>query len=463
MSDPKAYTPFQYQKDGVRLIEKFGGRALLADEMGLGKTPQAIWYAKRNPSPRPILVVCPALVKSHWVDTIFNLTGDRAAAISGRKAASTRRAFERLAANKWIVINYDILRDWVGVLKDIGPELVILDEVHYIQTRGNHRTRATWDVCENAKRIIAISGTPLTNKPAELWSTLHVLWPDTFDEFAPFAHRYCSPKRMPWGWVFNGATNIPELHASLLHHGMVRRLKKDVLQDLPRKCRRVIPIELSPKAMAEYRYAEKEFLTWLRRVGGPAKAMRASRAEAVTKLGYMLRLAAKLKHPQTVERVEEFRAENPDKKVVLFTVHRPCIAALNRKYAGECVSISGATPQDDRKLLVNRFQKDPRCRVFIGNIQAAGVGITLTAASDVFFLGYDWRPALHTQAEDRIHRISQTEVAWAWYFVAVGTIEEKMLKVLQTKQNIVRKILDGADVEQDFTIHSMLLESMSRG
>lgn len=449
---PKA---LPFQREGVRKIESLGGRTLLADEMGLGKTLQALWYHKRNPSERPRVVVCPANVKQNWANEAVKVVGSRAMICDGKQPITKRL----MTQPDLIIINYDILDQWVPWLRKQRPIGVILDECHNIQNRSTNRTKSVRKLCKGIREVLAMSATPLTNKPAELWPALNILWPDVFPMFTEFAFRYAQPVRRHWGWTYNGSRNESELHQLLLDCGMIRRRFAEVMHELPPKTRRVVKLRLEdPDGL--YHAANNDFLGWLNTVC-PARARKAKKAEAVTKLGYLKRLAAKLKYKTAAAWVDRWLEEHPGEKIVLLAVHKKCIRALHRRYGNMSVVLDGGSKGQDRDAAVRRFQTDRRCRVFIGNIQAAGVGITLTAAASLAFFELDWRPAMHNQGEGRIYRITQTRPTTIYYLIAPNTIEERLSRVISEKQRSIDHILDGVDDDSSsLDVIDLLLSEM---
>lgn len=286
-----------------------------------------------------------------------------------------------------------------------------------------------------------ISGTPMTNRPAELWPALNILRPDIFSSFYSFGSRFCNPRKTPWGWDYRGAANLEELHELLSKTCMIRRLKKDVLNDLPEKTRQVLPLEISNRK--EYTQAENYFLTWLRKQS-KSRARKAERAERLVKIGELKRLAGRLKLPAVIQWVSEFLEES-DGKLLLFAIHKTVINALFEKFQKQAVRITGETPKKDRYVYIDRFNKDPKCRLMIGNVQAAGVGWSCTSASTVAFAEMAWTPGEMTQAEDRVHGIGRgTGVPASFYYlVGTKTIEDKLVNVLHTKQQNLSTTMDG--------------------
>jgi SWI/SNF-related matrix-associated actin-dependent regulator 1 of chromatin subfamily A len=457
--------PFKYQKEGVLDMEDFleiAGGALLADDMGLGKTLQALWLLKRSKvAPMfPAVVVCPSSVKYNWEHEAATHVGLRAQVLEGRTPPSGELDLKLVP--KLLIINPDILKNWLPYLLRIGLKTLILDECQYFTNIKAQRTKAAVLLARAVPYRIALSGTPLTNRPSELWPTLHMLRPDTFPSFFSFAQDYCAPKRTPWGWDYSGAENIPQLHALLKRSCMIRRLKEDVLHDLPSKVRRVVPMEID--SPADYTHATVDFLGWLRENHGKGKAMAASRAMAVTRIGYLLRLAARLKAKAVVRWCNAWLEEYPGEKLVVFGIHQAMIKVLQRRLKAPHVTVDGSVTGRRRQLAVDTFVRDPKCRVFIGNIRAAGTGVDglQKVCSTLAFAEVWWRPGDHIQAEDRIYRIGQGNVAWINYLVAGGTIEEDLCRIIQAKQIVIRSTLDGQAQESDLDIFDQLISTLEK-
>jgi SWI/SNF-related matrix-associated actin-dependent regulator 1 of chromatin subfamily A len=289
-----------------------------------------------------------------------------------------------------------------------------------------------------------------------------MLWPGVFPSFFSYAQKHCKPTRSPWGWEYKGAENIPQLHALLRRTGMVRRLKEDVLKDLPNKIRRVVPMDLADRK--EYIEASTNFVGWLRK-NYKGKAKRALRAVAVTRIGYLLRLVAKLKCRAVVDWANAFLAEYPNEKLVLFAIHKKMIGVLQRRVAAHSVTVDGGVVGRRRKIAVDQFKRDPKIRVFIGNIKAAGTGVDglQSVCSNMAFAELWWRPGDHIQAEDRLYRIGQGGHVFINYLVAGGTIEEDLCRIIQAKQEIIHATLDGEEYESDLDVFDQLIEVMEAG
>jgi SWI/SNF-related matrix-associated actin-dependent regulator 1 of chromatin subfamily A len=444
---------YPYQKRGVKKLEAFDGRVLLADEMGLGKTIQALWYFKRNKK-SPVVVICPASLKYNWAREAAVHIRERAEILEGTKPPK-KKVFKQ---NPFVIINYEILGPWLDYLIDLDPQLVILDECQYIKNRRAKRTRYVKQLVKGVPHVLALSGTPLTNRPAELWTTLNIIRPDLFKSFMSYALEYCNARRTPWGWEYKGAKNLDKLHDILTENCMVRRRKVDVLKDLPAKSRHVVSVPLENRH--EYDEAEEDLILWLSKYS-KRKANNAARAERLVKMGYLKRLAATLKLKAVTDWIDRF-LEETDEKLVVFAIHRDIIKSLRDRYSPRtnCVLVTGGVTGKKRQRAVDKFQNHKETRLFIGNIQAAGIGITLTASSTVLFAELGWTPGEHIQAEDRIHRIGQQNKSTCFYMIGVDTIEERLSRIIQEKQIVLSATLDGGTVNEELDIFDQLQKEL---
>jgi len=440
-----------YQKEGVALIEHFAGRILLADEMQLGKTIQALKWIKNHPEKRPVIVICPSISKWVWEEQAITHTNLRSNVLEGATPPKFEKSFLPAPI---LIINFEILEHWIPYLKKLKPQVIIIDECHYIKSRTALRTKAVIALSKKVRHVIAISGTPLVNRPIELYNILHLLWPDVFDSFFKYAFRYCQPVKTPWGWQYKGAKNIKELHRRLKGLGMIRRLKKNVMKELPEKERLIIPLDIEKRN--EYEEALHDFIAWLSKQGKIKKAERASRAEKLVQMSYLKRLSAESKMCNVFKWIDSFLKDN-DEKLVLFAVHRKIINMLHDRYKNISVVVDGSVKNRDRKKIEKYFKRNKKIRIFIGNIKAAGISISLSsAASSLAFVEINWTPGEHTQAEDRIHGIGQTKAVTIYYLIAKNTIEEKLCKLIQKKQQILSATLDGGKQINKLDIYSKL-------
>ncbi|MCK9570215.1 DEAD/DEAH box helicase [Candidatus Pacearchaeota archaeon] len=449
--------PYPFQIECLEEIEWFNGRVLVSLDMGLGKTACAAWYWQRHKQDAsPCIVVCPASVKFNWEVEVWKAAGVKSMVLEGTKPPRGKLVTK---IPPIIILNYDILQFWVPWLKKLKPKMVVLDEVQNIANPKTKRARAVRSLCRGVGKLLALSGTPILNRPIELFNPLNLLRRSEFPGAWKFMQRYCDPHFTPWGWEYKGASHVDEFHQRLVDSCLVRRRKVDVLKDLPKKSRIVVPLPLS--SVAEYQRADKDFVAWLMGID-PDKAKRAAKAEAMTRIGYLLRLAAELKLPYVHEWIANF-LEDTDEKLVVFAVHWKVLEELQSKCKYKSVLIDGSITGRARYNAVNQFQTDNKVRVLFGNIKAAGVGITLTAAHTVATAEMAWRPADHEQADDRCYRIGTTEEVNCYYLVARNTVEQKLCKIIQQKQGVVSSVLDGGKMLEDTDIYSQLIGSVFKG
>jgi SWI/SNF-related matrix-associated actin-dependent regulator 1 of chromatin subfamily A len=455
MSETK---PYKYQIEDNRQMDRFNGRVLLANEMGTGKTYTSLRYIKHYLEPGLTIVICPASVKYVWSQEAkkhFNL---RAEILEGRTPPSIQRSgFKN--QHKLLVINYDILQYWVKYLRSLKPQCIICDESQRIKSRETKRTKAAKELCRKVPYVFMLSGTPLTNRPAELWPSLNILRPDKFNSFFAYATKYCDPKKEFYGWTFKGATNLDDLHRRLKRHCMIRRRKADVLSQLPPKQWFSLPMPISPADRKIYNEVHNDFINWLRKVDFK-KASRAERAEAVTRLGYLRRLAGQFKLPAVIDWIQDYFDET-DKKLVIFGIHKIVVQGLYNHFKSLAVRIDGSIDKSLRQGIVDQFARSPHIRLIVGNIMAMGVGLNgMQVAQTVGLCEMPWSPADISQAVDRLHRNGQTGQVQCYSLVAEGTIEEDLCKINQEKQLTLDSVLDGKPVDGGLPVYDLLIQGL---
>jgi SWI/SNF-related matrix-associated actin-dependent regulator 1 of chromatin subfamily A len=284
--------------------------------------------------------------------------------------------------------------------------------------------------------VVGLTGTPVLNKPFELWPLLKIIRPELFPSRWGFGKRYCDPKMTPYGWKFDGADNLGELHNILVARVMIRRLRADVLPQLPAHRTQVVPLPISDPG--QYAKAEDDFRAWLADRGRQSKSVR---AEAVVKLGYLVRLAGELKLPAVKGWVSDYLQGCAD-KLIVFGRHKHVLGPLREEFPHSAF-VDGSVSGKDRQAAFDEFTKSRRCRVLFGNLQAAGVGWNGTAAPTVAFAEYGWTPAEHDQATARVRRIGQTKETCGVYLTAAGTVEDKLVGILQRKAEVINQAVDG--------------------
>lgn len=405
-----------------------------------GKTVEALSYLAAHPAMRPAVIVCPASLKLNWQREVESWleTNDRIEVIQGGKVRETDADI--------VIINYDILKKWLPRLKAIEPQILILDESHSVKNPKAARSKAAKELAGVVPHKILLTGTPVLNRPAELWHQLQIIDPSQYSDkrFFRWHKQYADAKQLHFGrktvWDFSGASNLDELAASLKTI-MIRRTKEQVLPELPEKRRQTILIPIDNRK--EYDQANDDFVSWMIEQKGAEAAERASHVEQLAKIEYLRQISVRGKMKQAVAWIANFLESG--EKLVVFATHRETINTLMSEFSKIAVRIDGGTCMEERQLAVDRFQNDDEIRLFVGNIQAAGVGITLTAASDVAFLELGWTPALHEQAEDRCHRIGQKNAVNIYYILGADTIDQSIGAMLESKREVIDQITGGTN------------------
>lgn len=427
--DGLKYYPFQ--NAGIEfLLDK--SNVLLADEMGLGKTPQVIGLINEL-NLKKILVVCPNIVKLNWKNELQRWLFNKELSISVVYAQEYNEA-------DIMIINYDIL-DRYDQLAQIKWDLVAVDESHYVKNAKTVRYKRLKEILKNANRKVFMTGTPIMNKPIELWTTIQELCPYDFGNWWNYANKYCDMKQGRFGLDVSGASNLEELQAKLRSSVMIRRRKEEVLKELPDITRQVIV--LNKNGNSSVVDDEKEQFESLKQ-----KYQSDIDGLKVGALGYF-NIMAKIRHNTALAKVPDVidfvdNILDSGEKVLLFAHHHDVIDKFKEKYGDSSVVITGETKIEDRQKAIDSFQNDEKIRVFIGSIQATGVGITLTASSNVVFAELDWVPANMSQAEGRAHRIGQKSAVNVYHLVLDGTIDSYLAKTIVRKQEISDKALDNS-------------------
>lgn len=454
-----------FQKAGIAYAAEKGS-AIIGDEPGLGKTIQACGVANLVPEIQSVLVIVPSSLKANWRRewakwSVKNPT--IGVVTNGDASGWPERADVVIISHQTVAKHRSRIdaRHW---------DLVVVDEGHRLKSPQAQRTQAilgtedrkTREISGQIKsdRLLVLTGTPIVNRPQELWTLLRSVCPQRFNNFFAFAKRYCNATKSAYGWRFDGASNLDELQHELREHCMVRRLKKDVLSELPRKIRQIIPIENEKALRAERKALEKlearladlEAQKTLAYLKDDPKAYEKAVAQLRAARQFEFREMTKLRHetalakiPQVVEMLHE-ELEDTDRKIILFAHHADVIDAYAKAFGSLALTLDGRVPLPKRQDLVDRFQSDPSIRVFIGGIYVAGVGYTLTAASLVAVAEPVWVPGDLNQAEDRAHRIGQTDSVQVWHIVVDGSIEQRMMEAVVDKQRVIDEAMDGAEV-----------------
>ncbi|MEA2401092.1 MAG: SWI/SNF-related matrix-associated actin-dependent regulator of chromatin subfamily A-like protein 1 [Thermoleophilaceae bacterium] len=435
-----------FQRAGVRYaLER--RRTFIADEQGLGKTVQALAAIEADDA-FPAVVVCPASMKLMWEREGSRWLPNRSIAVlDGR---TERTWTEETAKAEIVVLNYDILEAHAERLARLQPRALVLDESHYVKNPGARRTKAAVRLAEglpeDALRL-ALTGTPILNRPEELISQLRALGRlRDFGSGARLSRR------------FRAAASDDRLHWNLRAHCYVRRTKRQVLPQLPAKRHDTVPVLLSNEQ--EYRLAERDVVAWLQTLPLDlrtldAKVAAALRAEQLVRLNNLRQLAVAGKLPTALAWIADFLASG--EPLVVFAEHVATQHAVLERFP-EAAHILGADSTEKRQRAVDAFQREDGPQLIVCSMKAASQGLTLTRASNVAFLELDWTPARHDQAEDRLHRIGQESAVTAWYLLAPDTIDETMAELLERKRSVIDAVTEGQVRNEERLVEAVIRE-----
>lgn len=437
-----------FQREGVEFALRQQGRVLIGDEMGLGKTLQAIAVAVAYRAQWPALIVVPASLKYSWADELEKwvprlMPWDLSVVNSRNDVAGLGKPL--------VLATYGMFTETSPVMnhfREKPPRLVIVDECHALKSRDAARTKVLVPLLEQARHCILLSGTPALARPAELFTQVGALRRDLFGKsFWAYAKRYCNARRRFWGMDTTGASNLEELHGKL-QEVMIRRLKRDVLQQLPAKRRQRVRVEIGAaqrKLVQPHLDAlDAEFAT-LSGADADIESLLSARHEARRLLMAAYKATGEAKLPAVRDYVR-CTLEGSDGKVLVFAYHRAVVQGLAQMAARAKVGfirIDGDTPTCDRQAQVRRFQDDPSVRLAVLSMTAAGQGLTLTAASTVLFAELHWTPGVLVQAEDRAHRIGQECAVNVSYLMAKHSLDDHLWRCLARKVGVVSAALDG--------------------
>lgn len=352
------------------------------------------------------------------------------------------------SGHKVIIINYDILSKWGPIFKTLNIDCMIGDEATYIKNQQSIRCKAFRQISRDISSVILLSGAPLLNRPAELFSLLNIIDMKSWSNWYEFARRFCDMKQSRWGMDFSGASNTEELHSRIRRY-FIRREKKDVLKELPPKIFIDVPVQLDKETQKEYNTAANDLAVYLRQYAGkqPPAIAKALQAEKLTQLNVLRQLSA-LGKVETAHELISSVIESGEKVIVFSSFVEP-LERLKERLKDKAVILTGKTPIDERRDIVEAFQNDKKVQVFLGGYRSAGVGITLTAAQNFMGLDFPWTNADLRQAVDRLHRIGQEANSVNIYQLsAIGTIDNDMKDILDHKQDIFDQIIDGKVAEE---------------
>jgi SWI/SNF-related matrix-associated actin-dependent regulator 1 of chromatin subfamily A len=436
--DERGWKAFSHQEEGIEFLVKNKG-CILADDMGLGKTYQSIVAALECGAER-VLIICPSSLKINWMREIENFTDD-VSIISSKNWEPAR----------FTIVNYDILKNFHTIIDKkkeyeeweinphimaLNPDLMILDEAHFIKNHKSNRGKIIKDIAKNhsPERVWLLTGTPIANRPMDYYNLLSVINSPVSNNWVHYAKTYCDGKRFKKGgrfiWVTTGSSNLEEL-AQKTKRTILRRKKEDVL-DLPDKL--ITPVYLELMNKDGYDAVWDEYLEKRKaegRKGNPQKDL--------VEMTLLRTFVAMETIPYSIEKAEE--ALESGRKTIIFCNFSDEIDAFLEHFGSKAVCVRGGMSDTKKQNAVDRFQEDDDCTVFVGQIKAAGVGLTLTAAEVVIMNSLDWVPGNHEQAEDRAYRIGQNKTVNIYYMLIDGTIDNLVWKILNNKKKVIGAIM----------------------
>ena len=435
--------PMEHQKVAIEKLlanDKF----ILADDMGLGKTTAAV-IASIETGAKKVLIVCPASLKINWDREIKNYTDRKVLIVEGRKWGST---FD------YYIINYDILKNYHTTEKSEDSDdfkllvnekfdLAIVDEAHYVSNTTANRTRLLNDVLETIPRVWLLTGTPMTSRPINYFNLLKIVDSPLTLNWQSYVRRYCKGYQFTVGnrkvWNTSGASNLDELRERTKSY-VLRRMKTDIL-DLPEKIVTPVFVELSSKMYDE----ELEEFT---RISNDKKDNETI-SVTLNRLMKIRQLIAYEKIQYTCEIID--KCLDQGKKVIVFTNFTMSLDMLHEKYKKNSVILNGSMSKEKKQDAVDRFQNENKVKIFISNIVAGGVGITLTEGEVVIMNDLSFVPAHHSQAEDRAYRYGQKNSVLVYYPIFENTVEKIIYNILQKKKGIIDQVMGDGEYSESFS------------
>ena len=414
-------------------------RLCLFDACGVGKTVQALAWIRYHRLD-PVLIICNSPTKLQWLSNCKQWLGEvwpiKVEVLSGKTP-------RRLEAGKSYIINWDILTYWQDALINHRFRGVVADECQAVGDRSSKRTKAFMEIAKNTPFMLAMSGTPARSRPVQLWPVLHCINPKVFENFFAFAEYFGAPKETPFGRQYPGASHAKQLHTELQKIS-IRRLKEDVLQDLPKKMRSFVPMETDASLMATYGTDEEAIL------GDEGVTLEA-------KIASLSRSAYSAKAAAAKEWIHDFL--DSEEKLVVFAWHRSVVEDLIKDLESFSPAvIYGGMGTTEREAAKDRFVQEDSCRVLVANIQSGGVGIDglQKVCSNCCFVECSVVPADHDQAEDRLCRIGQELPVTSWYLLAPNTIDEDLVAILDRKANTLSKVVDGHKADPNMLLQTIM-------
>ena len=434
--------PLNHQKEAIqKLVEN--KKFILADDMGLGKTTSTI-IAALETGAKKVLIICPATLKINWKREIENYS-DKTIFIAEGKNFSTDADF--------VITNYDIIKNFHDPKKKdesqvltANFDLVIVDEAHYIKNATAQRTKLINDIVKKTERLWLLTGTPMTSRPMDYFNLLSLVDSPVAKNWLAYAIRYCAGYQFNVGgkkvWNVTGASNLEELR-DRTSGTILRRLKENVL-DLPDKI--ITPVYLKLKSK-QYEEVMGEYYDWYDKNPEESKSLTVQ----FTKLTKVRQIIADEKIAQTIEIAENIIEQ--DKKVIIFCNFTDSLNKITEHFGKSAVKLDGSMSKPERQHSVDQFQENPKVKVFVGNIKAAGVGITLTSAEVVIFNDLSFLPSDMAQAEDRAYRYGQKNNVLVYYPIFDNTIEAIIYDIVNAKKKVIATVMgddqNPADTAED--------------
>jgi SWI/SNF-related matrix-associated actin-dependent regulator 1 of chromatin subfamily A len=440
--------PLPHQKEAIqKLVEN--KKFILADDMGLGKTTTTI-IAALEANTKKVLIICPATLKINWKREIENYS-DKSIYIAEGKNFSTE--------SDYVIINYDIIKNFHDPKKKeesqillANFDLVIIDEAHYIKNGQAQRTKLINDFVKNIDRLWLLTGTPMTSRPMDYFNLLSLVDSPVSKNWMAYAIRYCSGYQFNVGgrkiWNITGASNLDELRERT-SSTILRRLKENVL-DLPDKI--ITPVYLRLKSK-EYEEVMGEYYDWYDKNPDESKSLTVQ----FSKLTKIRQIIANEKVTQTIELIENIIEQ--DKKVIVFCNFTESLNRIAEHFGKAAVKLDGSMSKAGRQHSVDEFQENPKVKIFVGNIKAAGVGITLTAAEAVIMNDLSFLPSDHAQSEDRAYRYGQKNNVLVYYPIFDNTIEGIIYDILNNKKRIIATVM--GDTQDETNVVEEILRSIA--
>ena len=444
-----------HQQVAVKYVERTK-RTFICDDMGLGKSITAI-AAIEHLGAYPALIVCPPSLTLNWLAEYDKWLPERNVQVVKNRKGLPDEAEVLVIGNS----NLDHYKDEL-----LGFSGYVFDESHAFKNFQAKRTKAAIKMAKKSDVVICLTGTPITNRPAEFAPQLQIL--GRLEEFGGkvgYWRYYCAGFKDQWGrWNVSGAKHLDELNDKLRSSCMVRRRKEDVLEDLPPVLHNRIILDVK---LTEYKKAESDIIKYVVNraieiaeelgVSPTAAAVRAKMAaqsqEQLVRISVLRRLAALAKMDSVIESINELREEG--RKVVVAAHHRDVVQAVAQNFDG--LRIQGGMKTEDVEQHKKRFQEDPNAGVIAISMEAAKMGHTLTAASDVIFVELPWTPADVDQTYSRCHRIGQKGTVTAHYLLAANTIDEMIYKIIESKRDVVDAATDGGISSSEASVAQQLL------